>query len=297
MGLIYKIVNDVNNKVYIGQTASSLQIRYQQHLTEAKKNTQRKLYIAMNEIGIDHFSIQRIENCSEDELDAREKYWIHYYDSMTNGYNMTSGGNGGSIYDIDDKKANQLWNEGYSLAYIANYFRCSKSAISYRLRDNVDYSESEAHKRACGKPVYGYDLMGMLIFYFPTANDAECAFNHVNSDNIASCCRGESKTAYSYTWSYTKLERGPVLYDKPRVIFPVVQLTKTGEYIATYSTAQDAKIAMQKQGYTRPHIVEVCRRQPLYKTSCGYIWRSIYDNEFVKPCSEEIQQLINLLDD
>lgn len=29
MGLIYKIVNDVNDKVYIGQTASSLQTRYQ----------------------------------------------------------------------------------------------------------------------------------------------------------------------------------------------------------------------------------------------------------------------------
>lgn len=297
MGLIYKIVNDVNDKVYIGQTTSSLQIRYQQHLTEARKNTQRKLYIAMNEIGVNHFSIQEIEDCGEDELDAREKYWIHYYDSMINGYNMTSGGNGGSIYDIDDKKANQLWDEGYSLAYIANYFRCSVSAVSYRLRNNAFYSESEAHKRACGKPVYGYDLMGMQIFYFSTANDAECAFHHANGDNIAACCRGESKTAYGYVWSYTKLECGPVLWDKPRVVFPVVQLTKTGEYIAIYPTAQDAKIAMQKQGYARPHIVEVCHRQPLYKTSCGYIWRSIYDNEFVKPCPEEIQQLVNLLDD
>ena len=69
MGLIYKIVNDVNDKVYIGQTTSSLQTRYQQHLTEARKNTQRKLYIAMNEIGIDHFSIQEIENCIKNRKD------------------------------------------------------------------------------------------------------------------------------------------------------------------------------------------------------------------------------------
>lgn len=297
MGLIYKIVNDVNDKVYVGQTAHSLNTRYQQHISEAGKHTQRKLYIAMNEIGVEHFSAHEIEQCPEQDLDTREKYWIAYYDSLHNGYNMTAGGNGGSIYNIDSDKVQQLWNDGFSLSYIAQIFNCSVSAISYRLRDNCNYSKEEANKRACGKPVYGYDLMGALIFQYPTANDAERAFTGKEHDNIASCCRGYSKTAYGYTWSYEKKEKGPILYDQPYMPFPVVQLTKDGEYITIYENATIAKKAMQAQGWARAHILEVCRRLPLYKTSCGYLWRSIYDNEFVKPCPQEIQKLVDLLDD
>ena len=32
MGFIYKIYNDINDKVYIGQTSSTLEERFKQHL-------------------------------------------------------------------------------------------------------------------------------------------------------------------------------------------------------------------------------------------------------------------------
>ena len=297
MGIIYKICNDVNDKVYIGQTAFSLEKRYKQHIAEAQKHTQRKLYLAMNTIGVNHFFIQEIEQCEENNLDDREKYWINYYNSYSNGYNMTIGGNGGSIYQIDNDKVQTLWNEGYSLSYIANIFQCSVDAISQRLRNNPNYSEQEAIGRASRKPVYGYDLLGMRLFSFPSAAEAERYFLNAGKDNIAACCRGNTKTAYGYVWSYNKMKFGPNCYKEPRMSFPVVQLTKTGEYIETYETLSKANEAMLKLGYRHPHIMEVCHRQPKYKTSCGFIWRSIYDNEFIKPCSEELQQLINLLDD
>ena len=37
MGFIYKIINDINNKIYIGQTANSLEERFKQHKKDSKK--------------------------------------------------------------------------------------------------------------------------------------------------------------------------------------------------------------------------------------------------------------------
>ena len=37
-----------------------------------------------------------MEECSVKQLDEREKYWIEFYDSYYNGYNMTKGGQYGS---------------------------------------------------------------------------------------------------------------------------------------------------------------------------------------------------------
>ena len=41
------------------------------------------------------------ENIPEDQLDQREKYWIKTYDTIApHGYNLTEGGDGGSLSDI-----------------------------------------------------------------------------------------------------------------------------------------------------------------------------------------------------
>jgi hypothetical protein len=54
----------------------------------------------MRKYGIDNFNIEVIEECPEEDLILREAYWISYYDSYKNGYNMTEGkgeGNGTSF--------------------------------------------------------------------------------------------------------------------------------------------------------------------------------------------------------
>lgn len=48
-GLIYKIINDINNKIYVGKTTLSLEERYKIHLSDSKKENviNRPLYSAM----------------------------------------------------------------------------------------------------------------------------------------------------------------------------------------------------------------------------------------------------------
>lgn len=94
--IIYKITNNINNKVYIGLTTCSLKYRWSKHITESKniKNT-KHLYKAMRKYGIENFSIEVIDTTDDfKELGKLERYYISVYDSQNpdKGYNLTAGG-------------------------------------------------------------------------------------------------------------------------------------------------------------------------------------------------------------
>ena len=129
MGYIYKITNDVNNKVYIGQTVKTIKKRWQQHQCNSKKEyfSQIVLYKAMNKYGLEHFHIEEIENVENNMLDEREKYWIKYYNSYNNGYNSTIGGREIALYDFNEEQI------------ISDYIEL-KSARKVALKYNVDHS-------------------------------------------------------------------------------------------------------------------------------------------------------------
>ena len=93
MGLIYKITAP-NGKSYIGQTIRSFERRVAEH-----KNPNSRCPIisrAISKYGPDNMSYEIIENDipSLEQLNIRERYWIEYYNSFKNGYNLTSGGDG-----------------------------------------------------------------------------------------------------------------------------------------------------------------------------------------------------------
>jgi len=77
-GNIYKIFNDVNDKVYIGKTLHSIEKRFAEHIADSKRkrNELRPLYAAMNKYGIEHFHVELIETVDSTLLNEREKYWI-----------------------------------------------------------------------------------------------------------------------------------------------------------------------------------------------------------------------------
>jgi hypothetical protein len=79
-GKIYKIVN-INDpeEFYIGSTKNLLRSRWQGHKQACEKNPHRKLYLLMNELGLDCFKIILLEDypCdNRDQLRMREHHWI-----------------------------------------------------------------------------------------------------------------------------------------------------------------------------------------------------------------------------
>ena len=84
---IYKITNDINDKIYIGQTTESLKQRFNRHCGY-QLNDNTHFHRAMKKYGIEHFSIELVEEVNnQEELDEREFYWINFYNSVENGYN------------------------------------------------------------------------------------------------------------------------------------------------------------------------------------------------------------------
>ena len=79
MGYIYKITNQKNNKVYIGQTIKKRPSdRYSQHRYLANHLEQERgisyLHRAMISDGLDNFSFEVIEEIENQQLNEREQY-------------------------------------------------------------------------------------------------------------------------------------------------------------------------------------------------------------------------------
>lgn len=90
---IYKITNIKNQMCYVGQ-AKDMRKRLNEHLKKGlgiDTPQGNKLYQAMLEDGIDSFTFELLEECSEEELNSKERYYIELYNSIDYGYNSQSG--------------------------------------------------------------------------------------------------------------------------------------------------------------------------------------------------------------
>lgn len=84
---IYKIVNVINNKFYIG-SSKNLNKRFKIHLSELKNNRHNNFYLqkSFNKYGENNFKFEIIENCSKEILLKREQYYI---DTLKPEYNLS----------------------------------------------------------------------------------------------------------------------------------------------------------------------------------------------------------------
>lgn len=94
---IYKITNKINGKSYIGQS-TNINKRINQHKYSNKSLVGKDIH----KYGIENFSFDILELCSESELDEKEVYYINKFDSINSGYNISIGGK--SILNEEDIK-------------------------------------------------------------------------------------------------------------------------------------------------------------------------------------------------
>ena len=105
MAFIYVITNDTNGKQYVGKTNNSIEERFREHVSDSKKRRceKRPLYAAMNKYGVEHFSIEVLEECNAENSSEREMFWIQALNTYGHtGYNATLGGDSKHYYDYNE---------------------------------------------------------------------------------------------------------------------------------------------------------------------------------------------------
>lgn len=204
------ITNDINDKVYIGQTIDTLASRFSKHKYEAKNYKQENLplHSAMRKYGPEHFTINLVEECEIDELNEREMYYISYYDSYNNGYNATIGGEGNNKFTQKDyQRMIDLYAEGLTQTQVAEICGCEKHTV-VRALNHFGVSREERKNRKLGnrrQAVYKIDKStGEILDEFESAIAAARSCGKTYSANIAQACREEWRTAYGYKWRYKK---------------------------------------------------------------------------------------------
>jgi len=111
-GIIYKVENKVNGKVYIGQTIYGLNKRKLEHINDHRYNS--IIGHAIRKYGKENFNWNIIDEANNKELlDQLERLHISRYESLKTewGYNIKDGGaNGKHLKETKQKISNTLKN-------------------------------------------------------------------------------------------------------------------------------------------------------------------------------------------
>jgi len=92
---IYRVVNNINNKVYIGKS-KDYNHRWLEHKNNAVRGKQHPLYDAIRKYGINNFTFEVLFETTEDLVDDQEKSLIEVLSKYPIGYNLAEGGTGGN---------------------------------------------------------------------------------------------------------------------------------------------------------------------------------------------------------
>ena len=110
-GKIYCIRNSINDEIYVGSTTQRLSKRFSKHKSDMKVLS-GKLYQKMNNVGIENFYIELIENypCnSKEELNKREGEYIRKMGTL----NYQVSGRTRQEYREENREKEQLRHKVY----------------------------------------------------------------------------------------------------------------------------------------------------------------------------------------
>lgn len=170
-GVIYKLTNVKTGKSYIGQTVN-LQKRLNMHKFyanhEGTKNEGQPIVKAIREYGFDSFKVEVLYTSDDfldrkelrKHLDKMEKIYIKQFNTIEDGYNISTGGTGGvgvprsqkQLDSIRELNINRVWSEETKKLISEN---------SKKMWQREGYREMMSAKMSgSNNPMYGVRLTG-----------------------------------------------------------------------------------------------------------------------------------------
>jgi len=257
-GIIYKITNKINEKIYIGQTIKKrgfqdrypyrgigIERVYKHHKSKKDKNVgyNKHLFNSMLKYGLNNFEVEECFDValSKDELNKKEIYYISFYDSFYNGYNQTLGGN--STFGIP----------------VLSGSECSVS-----------------------RSVLQISIDGKIIKKWACISDVTKELN-IDSSKICCVCRGQRNTTQGYVWAYSEDYDKNIDYsilprakNRKKGVKPVVLLDENFNIIKKYVSVNSASRNLNISTF---EISNICSYKIRNKYNCILFYESEYNQK------------------
>lgn len=246
-GIIYRAINRINGKLYIGKTTLSLEERIRHHYYKRDDGTY--FHKALKKYSLDAWEWSVIDSAeTQDELNTKERFWIAHYNSMDNtiGYNRTEGGDG-------------FYNDK------VNYDKARDTRIKnkYTPEELAKRDLTIINKRKRNRAVRCVETQQIFISAIQAAQIMFSNSENYNEYNTANAIRkaatGQAKTGRGYHWEYLSE------YDARQYAPGSVQLIETGEIF------RDINQASQLKHQSTKNIRACCNGE--IENNAGYHWK------------------------
>ena len=303
---IYMIENLVNGKIYIGQ-GLDIEKRWKDHKYGLRGNYHENKHLqnAWNKYGEDNFEFTIICECSENQLNTMEEYYIFELMSyeLDFGYNKSYGGGSGRPTEEIRKKISESTKIAMNRPEIRKKMsenngsrrpEVRKKMSEYRkgttLSEETRKKLSESHKGRTLLEETKKKLSENNARYWKGKHFSEehrkkiseagkgRVFSEETRKKISYAQKGEKYHMYGkhHTEETKKKLSEACSGSKNPLSIPVVQLTLEGELVKIYGSEGEAK----RSGFSQGNIWSCCRGDR--KTHKGYRWMYLSDYEAMK---------------
>lgn len=264
---IYKATNKINGKSYIGQTIDFEHRKHTHiHRRDGHCDPNSIFHMALDKYGEENFEWEELMKVPSKEFaNAMEKTMIWKYGTYKpNGYNLTKGGDGGSMWNampvvcltLDGvfvkryDSASEAEKDGFYYGGVLKSCRNESSKTKnhifmfeddYKKNGTRIYTKQKMITKR-SKGIYQCDMDGNLLRKFKSIAIAESELG-INHSTIVGCAKGTYKSAGGFIFVYP--EDFPIKsiesHKKKKKGRKVAKVDKdTGEILATYDRMSDA---------------------------------------------------------
>jgi len=189
---VYLIKNKVNNKIYVGSTASSFKKRFYDHTNSLNKNEHYNQFLqkSWNKYGSYNFEFIILEKCSKEDCLKREQYHL---DTLIPEYNIAK--IAGSVLGLKFISSEEVKTRQKE--------RAKKLGLSHRGKKQPEHIANRLRTIAKKVPVVAKNLKTEEIYTFLSISEA-ARFCNLDKRHVSSICKKRFKSLKGWSFYYAE---------------------------------------------------------------------------------------------
>jgi len=215
MGIIYSIHNLTSGKKYIGQPVEKMQRRVVRHFRTVNETKISRAIQKYSKYDFVYGIVEEVED--KNFLDVREQYWIKFYDTVENGFNIKEGGKCARGFKQSqssiEKRKQKLIRKSLTEEHKQKLSKAHKGKIlsketvdkmiAYRTGRNLTESCKEKISKSHSKNTYKLKSLDGIIFIVKNLSKF-CKENNLQQSAFVMIMNGERK--HHKNWTIKKLD-------------------------------------------------------------------------------------------